>query len=181
MLEIIDASPTGKVYMSFDVLNVKASKNSFHAARKLNSAVTATAGKESGSTTLVKTGIHNRPTTPLRVPWEPYQRSLSTSKRTTAAPDTIGENKAEVGIEETECFHDQEVRNENDDAGEHLHEQKCKHGDVSARELVAAKGVAGRNSNDQPQSVVPMLTISELRIHVQNASLSSMLEKCSVV
>ena len=51
--DIIDASPTGKVYMSFDVLNV-ASKNSFHAARKLNSAA-ATAGKESGSTTLVKT------------------------------------------------------------------------------------------------------------------------------
>ena len=36
------------------VLNVNASKNSFHAARKLNNPVTATAGKERGKTTLVK-------------------------------------------------------------------------------------------------------------------------------
>ena len=46
VLEIIDARPTGSVYMSLDVLNVKASRNSFHAARKLKSAVTATAGNE---------------------------------------------------------------------------------------------------------------------------------------
>jgi hypothetical protein len=53
--EINEARPTGSVYMSFDVLNVNASKNSFHAARKLNNAVTATAGKDNGRTTLVKT------------------------------------------------------------------------------------------------------------------------------
>ena len=55
VLEIIAARPTGSVYMSLDVLNVKASRNSFHAARKLKSAVTATAGNERGSTTLVNT------------------------------------------------------------------------------------------------------------------------------
>ena len=55
VLEIMDARPTGKVYISLDVLNVSARRNSFHAAKKLNSAVTATAGRESGRTTLVKT------------------------------------------------------------------------------------------------------------------------------
>ena len=34
--DIIEARPTGSVYMSFDVLNVNASKNSFHAARNEN-------------------------------------------------------------------------------------------------------------------------------------------------
>ena len=53
--EIIEASPTGRVYMLFEVLKVKASKNSFHAARKEKSAVTAIAGSDKGSTTLVKT------------------------------------------------------------------------------------------------------------------------------
>ena len=55
VLEIMDARPTGKVYISLDVLNVSARRNSFHAAKKLKSAVTATAGRESGRTTLVKT------------------------------------------------------------------------------------------------------------------------------
>ena len=124
--------------MSFDVLNVKASKNSFHAARKLNSAVTATAGKESGSTTLVKTWNWLQPSNNAAsssslgtVSKKPFNIQTHNG----SAANTIGENKAEVGIEQTECFHDQEVRNENDDAGEHLHEQKCKHGDVSAVNL----------------------------------------------
>ena len=53
--EIKDANPTGKVYISSLVLKVNANKNSFQAARKLNRAVTATAGIDNGSTTLVKT------------------------------------------------------------------------------------------------------------------------------
>ena len=52
--EIIEARPTGSVYMSFDVLNVNASKNSFHAARNENRAVTAIAGSESGKMILAK-------------------------------------------------------------------------------------------------------------------------------
>ena len=46
--EIIDARPTGNVYMSFEVLKVNASKNSFHAARNENNAVTAIAGSDNG-------------------------------------------------------------------------------------------------------------------------------------
>ena len=53
--DINEASPTGKVYMSFEVLKVRARRNSFQAARKLNNAVTATAGIDNGKTTLVKT------------------------------------------------------------------------------------------------------------------------------
>ena len=53
--EISEANPTGRVYISFEVLNVKASKNSFHAARKLNNAVTAMAGVDNGNTTFVNT------------------------------------------------------------------------------------------------------------------------------
>jgi hypothetical protein len=53
--DIKEASPTGSVYISFEVLKVRAKRNSFHAARKLNNAVTATAGNESGRTTLVNT------------------------------------------------------------------------------------------------------------------------------
>ena len=44
------ASPTGNVYISFEVLNVNARRYSFQAARKLNKAVTATAGRDSGRT-----------------------------------------------------------------------------------------------------------------------------------
>lgn len=47
--EINDANPTGKVYMSSLVLNVSASRNSFHAARNENRAVTATAGRLRGN------------------------------------------------------------------------------------------------------------------------------------
>ena len=46
--EIIDARPTGNVYISFEVLNVNANKNSFHAARNENNAVTAIAGSDRG-------------------------------------------------------------------------------------------------------------------------------------
>ena len=53
--EINDARPTGNVYMSLEVLKVRARRNSFHAARKLNRAVTATAGIDNGRTTFVKT------------------------------------------------------------------------------------------------------------------------------
>ena len=47
--------PTGSVYISFEVLNVNASKNSFQAAKKLNNAVTAIAGVDRGNTTFVNT------------------------------------------------------------------------------------------------------------------------------
>ena len=49
------ASPTGSVYISLEVLNVRAKSYSFQAARKLNKAVTATAGSESGRTTFQNT------------------------------------------------------------------------------------------------------------------------------
>ena len=53
--EISEARPTGSVYISLEVLNVSAKRNSFHAAKKLNNAVTATAGNDRGKTTLVNT------------------------------------------------------------------------------------------------------------------------------
>ena len=53
--DIIEARPTGNVYMSLEVLNVRASKNSFQAAKKLKRPVTATAGTDRGRTTFVKT------------------------------------------------------------------------------------------------------------------------------
>ena len=53
--QIKEANPTGSVYMSFEVLNVNARRNSFHAARKLNKAVTAIAGVDNGKTTFVNT------------------------------------------------------------------------------------------------------------------------------
>ena len=43
------------------------------------------------------------------------------------------------------------------------------------------KAYPAGTATTKPRSVVPTLTISEFRIHVQNASLPNMLEKCSVV
>ena len=55
--DIMEARPTGSVYMSFEELKVKASKNSFQAARKENNAVTATAGRDRGR--IIFTNISN--------------------------------------------------------------------------------------------------------------------------
>ena len=58
-------------------------------------------------------------------------------------------------IEETERLHDQEVRDEDDDAREHLNQQESKHGDISARELVSAEGVPCRDGHRQPHERGP--------------------------
>ena len=54
-----------------------------------------------------------------------------------------------MGVQQTECFHDKEVRNQDDDAGEHLNQQEGEHRDVSSGELVPAKGVSSGDGHGQ--------------------------------
>ena len=85
----------------------------------------------------------------FQLPWDGVKETLEHPNAQRKGRHTIGQNEAEMGVQQSERFHDEEVRNEDDDAGEHLNQQEGKHRDVSSGELVSAEGISRRDGHGQ--------------------------------